>query len=89
MDFECTSKFLFCKIYLLYSLKYLVMTKKEIGKALIKARGKKTRYQVCKEAKVAAHQLTYMEKGANNYTLDSLIKVCKVVGLEVVVEPDL
>lgn len=58
------------------------MTKKEIGKALIKARGKKTYYQVCKDAVLTYQQLHHMESGTSNYTLDKLLKLCDVLGLE-------
>lgn len=67
------------------------MTRKEIGAVLVRTRKaqKLSAYHVCKEAKVTNQQLTGMEKGLTNYTVESLRAVCEVLGLEVNVDVSL
>jgi transcriptional regulator with XRE-family HTH domain len=62
------------------------MTKQQIGQALKKARGKKTSYQVCRDANITSQQLHAMEESSKNYTIDSLIKLCGVLGMKVEVK---
>jgi DNA-binding phage protein len=62
------------------------MTKKEIGKAIQKAKKNKTSYRVCKETALTTQQLHKMESGSSNYTIDSLMKLCNNLGLKIIVE---
>jgi transcriptional regulator with XRE-family HTH domain len=62
------------------------MTKQDIGKVLKKARGKITLYQIGKETGLTYQQLQYLEEGSKNYTIDSLLNLCEVLGLTITVK---
>jgi len=60
-------------------------TKQQIGEAILKARGEMSKRQVAIQAGMTWHQIEAIETGSTNYTIESLMAVCKVVGLEVYV----
>lgn len=57
------------------------MTPKQIGAAVRKARGQRSIRQVAGAAELSRHQVTSIEQGATAYTINSLLALCKVVGL--------
>lgn len=63
------------------------MTKEKIGKIIAKARAKKgvTFYRLQKDAKIQRAQVLAIERGAehDNYTVDSLLSVCKTLGVTI------
>lgn len=65
------------------------MTRQQISKAiaLARRRQKKTPYKVCKATNLATHQYRHLEEGSVNYTIDTLLKACEALGLEITIEP--
>ena len=59
------------------------MTPKQIGAAVRKARGQRSVRQVAGAAGLSRHQVTSIEQGATAYTINSLLTLCKAVGLRV------
>ena len=57
------------------------MTPKQIGASVRKARGQRSIRQVAGAAGLSRHQVTSIEQGATAYTINSLLALCKVVGL--------
>jgi len=63
------------------------MTKKEIGNIVRDARNHQdmTHYMVGKSAKIHQDAVVGIEQGSSNYTIDTLLKVCDVLGLKLVI----
>lgn len=57
------------------------MTPKQIGASMRKARGQRSVRQVAGAAGLSRHQVTSIEQGTTAYTINSLLALCKVVGL--------
>lgn len=57
------------------------MTPKQIGAAVRKARGQRSVRQVAGAAGLSRHQVTSIEQGTTAYTINSLLALCKAVGL--------
>lgn len=57
------------------------MTPKQIGAAVRKARGKRSIREVAGSAGLSRHQVTSIEQAATAYTINSLLALCKVLGL--------
>lgn len=64
------------------------MTPKQIGAAMRKARGQRSIREVAGAAGLHRDQVTGIESGSKAYTINSLLALCKVVGLRVHFEPD-
>lgn len=60
------------------------MTKEDIGKYLQKERNKRgiSKYSIVKGKKHTFSQLTAIETGATNYTIDSLLNYLKLTNIE-------
>lgn len=58
-----------------------IMTPKQIGAAMRKARGQRSIRQVAGAAGLSRHQVTSIEQGTTAYTINSLLALCKAVGL--------
>jgi transcriptional regulator with XRE-family HTH domain len=65
------------------------MTKKEIGELIKQERLKQSlSYNNVKfEARIEPQQLSHVEQGIKNYTIDTLMKITTVLGLEIVLKP--
>jgi len=57
------------------------MTPKQIGAAVRKARGQRSVREVSGAAGLSRHQVTSIEQGTTAYTINSLLALCKAVGL--------
>ena len=57
------------------------MTPKQIGAAARKARGQRSIREVAGAAGLSRHQVTGIEAGTKAYTINSLLALCKAVGL--------
>lgn len=57
------------------------MTIKQIGAAVRKARGHRSISEIAKAAGLERHQVTGIEKATKAYTINSLLSLCKAVGL--------
>ena len=57
------------------------MTPKQIGASVRKARGQRSIREVARAAGLSRHQVTSIEQGSTAYTINSLLSLCKVVGL--------
>lgn len=57
------------------------MTINQIGAALRKARGQRSISDVAEAAGLNRHQVTGIEKATKAYTINSLLSLCKAVGL--------
>jgi len=57
------------------------MTPKQIGAAVRKARGKRSIREVAGSAGLSRHQVTSIEQATKAYTVNSLLALCKVLGL--------
>ena len=57
------------------------MTPKQIGAAMRKARGQRSVRQVAGAAGLHRDQVTGIEAGTKAYTVQSLLKLCKALGL--------
>ena len=57
------------------------MTPKQIGAAVRKARGQRSISEVAEAAGLQRHQVTGIEQATKAYTVNSLLALCKVVGL--------
>jgi len=57
------------------------MTPKQIGAAVRKARGKRSIREVAGSAGLSRHQVTGIEQATKAYTINSLLALCKAVGL--------
>ena len=57
------------------------MTTRQIGEAVRKARGQRSVRQVAGTAGLSRHQVTSIEQGTTAYTINSLLSLCKAVGL--------
>ena len=57
------------------------MTPKQIGAAVRKARGHRSVRQVAEAAGLHRDQIAGIEAGTKAYTVQSLLKICKVLGL--------
>jgi len=57
------------------------MTIKQIGAAVRKARGQRSISEVAEAAGLERHQVTSIEQGTTAYTINSLLALCKTVGL--------
>ena len=57
------------------------MTPKQIGAAVRKARGQRSIREVAGAAGLSRHQVTSIEQGTTAYTINSLLSLCKAVGL--------
>ena len=62
------------------------MIPKQIGAAMRKARGQRSIREVSEAAGLSRHQVTSIEQGATAYTINSLLALCKAVGLRVAFE---
>lgn len=60
------------------------MTPKQIGALLRKARGQRSVRQVAGAAGLHRDQVAGIEAGTKAYTINSLLALCKVVGLRLV-----
>ena len=60
------------------------MTPKQIGAAVRKARGQRSIRQVARAAGLSRHQVTSIEQGTTAYTINSLLALCKAVGLRLI-----
>lgn len=60
------------------------MTPKQIGAAVRKARGQRSVRQVAEDAGLHRDQVAGIEAGTKAYTINSLLALCKVVGLRLV-----
>ena len=60
------------------------MTPKQIGAAVRKARGQRSVRQVAGTAGLHRDQVAGIEAGTKAYTINSLLALCKVVGLRLV-----
>ena len=63
------------------------MTPKQIGALLRKARGQRSVRQVAGAAGLHRDQVAGIEAGTKAYTINSLLALCKVVGLRLVFQP--
>jgi DNA-binding Xre family transcriptional regulator len=64
------------------------MTPKQIGRILRKARGERSKREVAAAAGLYRTQVDAMEEGATeHYTIGSLLKLCKELGLKVTFHP--
>lgn len=59
------------------------MTTKQIGASMRKARGQRSIREVASAAGLSRHQVTGIEQAETAYTVQSLLKLCKAVGLHV------
>lgn len=59
------------------------MTPKQIGKAVRKARGQRSIREVARAAGLHRDQVTGIEQGTKAYTINSLLALCRAVGLRV------
>ena len=57
------------------------MTPRQIGAAMRKARGQRSIRHVAGAAGLSRHQVTGIEDGSKAYTINSLLALCRVVGL--------
>ena len=57
------------------------MTTKQIGALVRKARGQRSIREVAGAAGLSRHQVTSIEQGTTAYTINSLLSLCKAVGL--------
>lgn len=57
------------------------MTPKQIGAAVRKARGQRSIREVAGASGLSRHQVTSIEQAATAYTVQSLLKLCDVLGL--------
>ena len=57
------------------------MTIEQIGAAARKARGQRSIREVAGAAGLSRHQVTSIEQGTTAYTINSLLALCKAVGL--------
>lgn len=57
------------------------MTIKQLGAAVRKARGQRSIREVAGAAGLSRHQVTSIEQGTTAYTINSLLALCKAVGL--------
>ena len=57
------------------------MTPKQIGAAVRKARGERSIRSVAEAAGISRHQVTSIEQALTDYTINSLLALCKAVGL--------
>ena len=57
------------------------MTPKQIGAAVRKARGQRSIREVAGAADLSRHQVTSIEQGTTAYTINSLLALCKALGL--------
>ena len=57
------------------------MTIKQIGAAVRKARGQRSQREVAGAAGLTPHQVGWIEAGTKQYTVQSLLKLCKALGL--------
>ena len=57
------------------------MTPKQIGAAVRKARGQRSIREVARAAGLHRDQVTGIEAGTKAYTVQSLLKLCKALGL--------
>ena len=60
------------------------MTPKQIGAAVRKARGQRSIREVAGAAGLHRDQVTGIEAGTKAYTINSLLALCKAVGLRLV-----
>ena len=60
------------------------MTPKQIGAAVRKARGQRSIREVAGASGLSRHQVTSIEQGTTAYTINSLLALCKAVGLHLV-----
>ena len=60
------------------------MTPKQIGAAVRKARGQRSIREVAGAAGLSRHQVTSIEQGTTAYTINSLLSLCKAVGLRLI-----
>lgn len=59
------------------------MTPKQIGAAIRKARGTRSIREVAASAGLHRDQVTGIEQGTKAYTINSLLALCRAVGLRV------
>ena len=62
------------------------MTPRQIGAAVRKARGQRSISEVAEAAGLERHQVRGIEQGTKNYTIESLLTLCKAVGVAIKVE---
>ena len=60
------------------------MTIKQIGAAVRKARGQRSIREVAGASGLSRHQVTSIEQGTTAYTINSLLALCKAVGLRLI-----
>ncbi len=60
------------------------MTITTIGTNIRKARGARSIREVAAAAGLSRHQVTSIENGTTNYTINSLLALCKEVGLTLI-----
>ena len=60
------------------------MTTRQIGAAVRKARGQRSIREVAGAAGLSRHQVTSIEQGTTAYTINSLLSLCKAVGLRLI-----
>ena len=60
------------------------MTTRQIGAAVRKARGQRSIREVAGTAGLSRHQVTSIEQGTTAYTINSLLALCKAVGLRLI-----
>lgn len=59
------------------------MTPTQLGKAIRKARGDRSIRDVSIASGLNRHQVTAIETAATNYTIGSLMALCKVLGVSI------
>ena len=59
------------------------MTPKQIGASIRKARGQRSIREVAASAGLHRDQVTGIEQGTKAYTINSLLALCRAVGLRV------
>lgn len=62
------------------------MTPKQIGAAVRKARGQRSIREVATAAGLHRDQVAGIEKATKDYTMPSFLKLCKAVGLRLVLQ---
>lgn len=57
------------------------MTPKQIGAVMRKARGQRSQREVAGAAGLTPHQVGWIEAGSKQYTVQSLLKLAKALGV--------
>jgi transcriptional regulator with XRE-family HTH domain len=64
------------------------MTPYQIGKSIRKARGTRSIREVAPACGLSRHQVTSIESASTNYTIGSLLALCKELGCTITITKD-